>query len=1139
MQLKFISDDEIAFERAQRSIDVEFKYDVVICSAPSDRALIRPFAEWLRKAGLTVWFEDWIRQTEEPNRGEIEFSLEHSRVMVFCMTADAFGANWPDLEERTLRFRDPLNRRRRFVPILLSSTSVPPALSRIECIDVLSDGPDLAKAKLLEVCAERTTSLRHDDARFVLKNSAHLNYKYNEVRHCSFSKDGKFALVAGTQRIIHLWDLETRRCLKSLAGHSGDVVFVCWSPNEELAISASYDHTLRLWNPHTGENLSVLSGHGAPVLCVSWSQDQKKLLSGATDGGIRVWDLVNCECVGSFEVHGIQIISLEWSSNQNMALLGCSDGTVRLWDVHAGRNVRVFEGHTKSVLGVAWSVDQRTAVSCSGDRTIRLWNIETGDCLRVLEGHTQYVSCIALNAEGQLLSGSDDRTVRLWDIGGGRCVETFSGLWGVVSGLSWGSQNQSINSIDSDGRFQSWDLSSSQKVSVWSAAIDEQVKYTNAKVLLVGDTSSGKTALAHRLATGEWRPSEASTIGAWSTQWKLEHNDVDYQIEREVWLWDFGGQADQRLIHQMYMEDAALAVLVFDGQKENLFDVLGQWDRDIAKAGGKSLSKLLVAGRIDAGGLRVSRHQLGVFAEERGFSDLIETSARLGTGCDHLRDAIVRGIRWESIPWRSSPLLFKKLKDGIVNIKDEGRILIRLNELRDLLELRFFGEIGKFSQEELHAVVGLLAGPGIVWELKFGDWILLQPERINAYAQAVIQAMRNDKQELGCVLEEDILAGRLDYLASIGRVSEDDERYILLSVHQTLIERSLCFRQHTEDGPVLVFPSYFRRRKPELTSHPSIWVSYRFDGFLDDVYSTLVVRLHHTAPYKLDQLWHYAADFRTLTGKRLGIKLVRLNEGRGELQLYFESSVSLNETIIFCKYVHEHLLQKAEDISRIRHYVCPRCHSPVRDSEVAMRKLQGWNSSGMKEVAPSIICQDCEKRILLWDDMEKCFASGESQQRVHELQEQSARGLDSESKERLLVGEVISQVALAGQISREISVSDHGIDLEIEFKTDDGLATGQKVYVQLKSGDSHLSFRKKDGVEIFKIRKARHVQYWREQSSPVLLIIRKSDGQIRWMDVRDYLRRTSGNVRHIEFRGERFDVMSIRRLRQSALSGEF
>lgn len=148
--------------------------------------------------------------------------------------------------------------------------------------------------------------------------------------------------------------------------------------------------------------------------------------------------------------------------------------------------------------------------------------------------------------------------------------------------------------------------------------------------------------------------------------------------------------------------------------------------------------------------------------------------------------------------------------------------------------------------------------------------------------------------------------------------------------------------------------------------------------------------------------------------------------------------------------------------------------------------------------------------------------------------------LDNESKERVLVGEVISAVALAGQLSRELSVSDHGIDMEIEFKLDSGEATGQKVYLQLKSGDSYLSKRKSDGAEIFKIDKIRHARYWMNQGFPVLLVIRNSNGDIRWMEVRDWLKQKSNEgkipVNQIIFEGERFDVMSVRRWREKVLS---
>jgi len=226
-----------------------------------------------------------------------------------------------------------------------------------------------------------------------------------------------------------------------------------------------------------------------------------------------------------------------------------------------------------------------------------------------------------------------------------------------------------------------------------------------------------------------------------------------------------------------------------------------------------------------------------------------------------------------------------------------------------------------------------------------------------------------------------------------------------------------------------------------------------------------------------------------------------------------------------------HLLQNGLDVVRLRHYVCPHCGTPVGNREVAMRKLE----EGKKD----ILCVNCEDRIPLWDQLEELFASPGIKQKVRGLQEQSAIVLDNESKERALVGEVISTVALAGQLSREFNVSDHGIDMEIEFKSDEGEATGRKLYLQLKSGDSYLRKRKSDGAEVFIIKDQRHVRYWMAQAFPVLLVIRNSEGEVRWMELRDWLKRASDDgrkpVKQFVFEGERFDVMSVRRWRDRAL----
>ena len=55
-----------------------------------------------------------------------------------------------------------------------------------------------------------------------------------------------------------------------------------------------------------------------------------------------------------------------------------------------------------------------------------------------------------------------------------------------------------------------------------------------------------------------------------------------------------------------------------------------------------------------------------------------------------------------------------------------------------------------------------------------------------------------------------------------------------------------------------------------------------------------------------------------------------------------------------------------------------------------------------------------------------------------------------------------------------------------------------------------------------------------------MLVIRTSDGEIRWMDVSAYLKRGSAGgktVRRIVFAGDRFDAVGAQNWRRRVLSG--
>ena len=68
------------------------------------------------------------------------------------------------------------------------------------------------------------------------------------------------------------------------------------------------------------------------------------------------------------------------------------------------------------------------------------------------------------------------------------------------------------------------------------------------------------------------------------------------------------------------------------------------------------------------------------------------------------------------------------------------------------------------------------------------SWVLLQPERVNAYAQAVIRTLWEDELQYGWLMEERVLKGDLAYESSMPRLAGDEERFALVAMRQTPVE---------------------------------------------------------------------------------------------------------------------------------------------------------------------------------------------------------------------------------------------------------------------------------------------------------------------------------------------------------------
>ena len=89
-------------------------------------------ADQLKSDEVRVRFEDWEIKLGDSIPAKFEEGLEHSRVLVLCLSAQALAADpgASGLESHTFRFTDPLNHDGRFIPLRLDDAPIKGSLAQ-------------------------------------------------------------------------------------------------------------------------------------------------------------------------------------------------------------------------------------------------------------------------------------------------------------------------------------------------------------------------------------------------------------------------------------------------------------------------------------------------------------------------------------------------------------------------------------------------------------------------------------------------------------------------------------------------------------------------------------------------------------------------------------------------------------------------------------------------------------------------------------------------------------------------------------------------------------------------------------------------------------------------------------------------
>ena len=144
------------------------------------------------------------------------------------------------------------------------------------------------------------------------------------------------------------------------------------------------------------------------------------------------------------------------------------------------------------------------------------------------------------------------------------------------------------------------------------------------KLLLIGNSSVGKSSLLFRFVENVWDDNFVPTIGVDFKLKTLEVNGKKVKLQ----IWDTAGQERFKNITASYYRGGNGVLVVYDITDRESFENLNSWLIEIEKNANKNVYKLLIGNKCDLEEKRKVTYQEGKdFATSNGMQ-FIETSAK-------------------------------------------------------------------------------------------------------------------------------------------------------------------------------------------------------------------------------------------------------------------------------------------------------------------------------------------------------------------------------------------------------------------------------------------------------------------------------------------------------------------------------
>lgn len=160
------------------------------------------------------------------------------------------------------------------------------------------------------------------------------------------------------------------------------------------------------------------------------------------------------------------------------------------------------------------------------------------------------------------------------------------------------------------------------------------------KIVLLGDSTVGKTCLTLQYCTGTLGKNHMSTIGVDVHNKVMKLGNTEYRLQ----IWDTAGQERFRSISGSYLRNTDGVLLLFDLTAPETFDHVTDWLATIRQNCPKNEAIVLIANKLDLKEERKITYEEGLELAKKEGAQYLEVSAFSGENVEKAFEVLTQEI---------------------------------------------------------------------------------------------------------------------------------------------------------------------------------------------------------------------------------------------------------------------------------------------------------------------------------------------------------------------------------------------------------------------------------------------------------------------------------------------------------------